>query len=100
MIVLCIPPLARRHNVGNNLVLPPLLVGLLSNLLSDQLLLVVVVEDPGAVLRACVWALLVESGWVVHLVKVLEELAVGDLLWVVEELDGLSVYSIISKCAV
>lgn len=91
MVVLSVPPLASWHDVGDDFVLPPLLVGLLGDLLGDGFLLRVVVEDAGAVLRAGVGTLLVEGCWVVHLVEVLEELAVGDLLWVVEDLDGLGV---------
>ena len=91
MVVLSVPPLASWHDIGDDFVLPPLLVGFLGDLLGDSFLLGVVVEDAGAVLRAGVGTLLVEGCWVVHLVEVLEELAVGDLLWVVEDLDGLGV---------
>lgn len=91
VVVLCIPPLAGRHNIGDDLVLPPLLVGFLSDVLGDALLLVVVVENARAVLRAGVWTLLVQRRGVVHLVEVFEELSVGDLLWVVEDLDGFGV---------
>lgn len=91
MVVLGIPPLASRHKVGDNLALPPLLVGLMGDLLGDALLLVVVVEDTGAVLRARVWALLVMGGWVMHAVEVLDEVGVGNFLGVVGELDGFGV---------
>lgn len=97
MVVLSIPPLASWHNVGDDLVLPPLLVGLLSDLLRDGFLLGIVVENAGAVLGAGVGTLLVEGCWVVHLVEVLEELAVGDLLWVVDDLDRLGVWKMLVR---
>ncbi len=91
MVVLGIPPLASRHKVGDNLALPPLLVGLVGDLLGDALLLVVVVEDAGAVLRAGIWALLVMGGWVVHAIEVLDEVDVRNFVGVVGELDGFCV---------
>lgn len=97
VVILSVPPLAGRHNVGDDLVLPPLLVGFLSDLLGDGFLLGIVVEDAGAVLGAGVGTLLVEGCWVVHLVEVLEELAVGDLPWVVEDLDGLGVWKMLVR---
>lgn len=80
MIRLGIPPLARRQNLRDDLAMPPLLVGLLRHVLCDTLLLVVVVEDAGAVLGADVRALAVGRGRVVHLVEVFDQGAVGDLL--------------------
>lgn len=95
MVVLSVPPLAGWNNVRDDLVLPPLLVGFLRDLLGNGFLLGVVVEDAGAVLGAGVGTLLVESRWVVHLIEVFEELAIRDLLWVVEDLDGLGVWELL-----
>lgn len=79
MICLCIPPLARGQDLRDDLTLPPLLVDELGNFTGNLLLLCVVVEDAGAVLRAGVWALAVRGCGVMHLVEEFEELAVGDL---------------------
>lgn len=97
MVVLSVPPFASWHDIGDDFVLPPLLVGFLGDLLSDGLLLGVMVKDAGAVLRSGVGTLLVESRGVMHLVEVLEELAVGDLPWVVEDLDGLGVWKMLVR---
>ena len=95
MVVLSVPPLASWHDIGDDFVLPPLLVGFLGDLLSDSLLLGVMIEDAGAVLGAGVGTLLVESRGIMHLVEVLEELAVSDLFWVVKDLDGLGVWRVL-----
>lgn len=91
MILLCIPPLSRRQDLGCNAVLPPLLVRLLRDLFCRLLLFRVVVEDGAAVLRAAVGALLVLRGWVVHFIEEFEEGTVGNLVRVVYNLQCLSV---------
>lgn len=74
MISLRIPPLPRRQDFcRHSPLLPPLLLDLLRNLLSLHLLLVVMVEDCGTVLRAGIHALAVLGGGVVHLVEEGEE---------------------------
>lgn len=85
------PPLAGGRNLGDNLALPPLGVCLFGDFAGDALLLVVVEVDGGAVLRAGVGSLAVEGCGVVHAVEELDELAVGDLGWVEDELCGLGV---------
>lgn len=85
------PPLAGGRNLGDDLAVPPLLVGLGGDLARDLFLLGVVVVDGGAVLRAGVGALGVEGRGVVELVEELEELAVGDLLGVKDDLGGFGV---------
>lgn len=85
------PPLAGGRNLGDNLALPPLGVCLCGDVAGDALLLLVVEVDGGAVLRAGVWALAVEGCGIVHAVEELDELAVGDLGWVEDELCGLGV---------
>ena len=91
MVLLSIPPLSGLQDLGDDAALPPLLVDFLRHFLGDGFLLVVVVEDAGAVLGAAVWTLRVEGCGVVHAVEEFEELAVGDLGWVVVELDGFGV---------
>ena len=74
MISLRIPPLPRRQNLRRHSpLLPPLLLDLLRNLLRLRLLLIIMVEDGGAVLRAGIHALAVLGGGVVHLVEEGEE---------------------------
>jgi hypothetical protein len=91
MILLGIPPLPRLQYLSDNTSLPPLLVHFLRHLSGFLFLLGVVVEDGAAVLGACVWALTVRSGGVVHLVEEFEEGAVGDLGGVVVDLEGFGV---------
>lgn len=91
VVALSIPPLARLQHLCGDLALVPLLVGLLGDLLRDLLLLLVVVEDAAAVLRADVRALAVGGGRVVHAVEVLDQAAVGDLRGVVDDLERLGV---------
>ena len=69
MVLLGIPPLARRQNLRGNSALPPLLVDLVGYIARNLFLLSVVVEDGGAVLRADVWALAVGRRGIVHLVE-------------------------------
>ena len=94
MISLRIPPLARRQNLRNDLPLPPLLIRQFRDLSRYPLLLRIVVENTGTVLRAGVWTLTVRGCWVVHLVKEFDELAVGDLLGIVGYLEGFGICAI------
>lgn len=91
VILLSGPPLASGNNLGDNAALPPLLVGLACDLARRLLLLGVVEVDAGAVLGAGVAALAVEGGRVVHAVKELDELAVGDFRRVEDDLGGFGV---------
>jgi hypothetical protein len=92
VVLLCVPPLSRRQNLGHHAALPPLLVDLLGDVARLLLLLGVMVEDGGAVLRACVWTLAVRGGGVVHLVEEFEEGAVRDFLRVVDDLESFGVW--------
>lgn len=101
VIVLRVPPLARLEDLRGNLALVPLLVGLLGDLLGDLLLLVVVVEDAAAVLRADVGTLAVGGRRVVHAVEVLDQAAVGDPRRVVDDLQRFGVCGraeVVSAC--
>lgn len=91
MILLCIPPLSRRQDLSHNAALPPLVVDLLGNLSRLLLLLGIVVEDCGAVLRAGVGPLAVGGGGVVHFVEEFEEGTVGYFLGVVDDLEGFGI---------
>ncbi len=100
MIILCIPPLARRKDLGNNLPLPPLLIRQLGHLPRDPLLLGVIIEDPAPVLAPRVGALAVRRRRVMHAVEELEELAVRDFGGVVCDQEGFGVcnFSTVSFC--
>lgn len=100
VIVLGIPPRAGFQDLRGDLALVPLLVGFLGQLLGDLLLLVVVVEDAAAVLRADIRALAVGGRRVVHAVEVLDQAAVGDLRGVVDDLQRFGVCGgeIVSAC--
>lgn len=91
VVVLGIPPLAGGQDLSDDLALPPLLVDELGHLLGDLLLLGVVVEDAGAVLRASVRTLAVQGRGVVHAVEELQEFLVCDLRWVVGYLESFSI---------
>lgn len=91
MILLGGPPRPGGGDLGDDGALPPLLVGLLGDLAGDALLLVVVEVDGGAVLGPRVRALAVEGRGVVGAVEELEELAVGDLGGVEDDLGGFGV---------
>ena len=92
VIRLRIPPLARRQNLRRDgPALPPLLLRLLRNLPRLPLLLLAVVEDRGAVLRARVHALPVLRRRIVHLVEELQQRAVRQLRGVEGHLQGLGV---------
>jgi len=92
MISLRIPPLTSRQKLRRNLPRPPpLLLHLLRDLLGRLLLLLVMVEDRAAVLRAGVAPLPVFGRGVVHFVEELEELVVCDLVRVEGYLERLGV---------
>lgn len=84
MVILSVPPLLRGEDLGDDLVVPPLLVCFFCHLPRGFLLLGVVVEDPRAVLGPPVGALLVGRGGVVHPVEEGEEVGVGDFGGVVD----------------
>lgn len=84
MVILSVPPLLRGEDLGDDLVVPPLLVCFFCQLPRGFLLLGVVVEDPRAVLGPPVGALLVGRGGVVHPVEEGEEVGVGDFGGVVD----------------
>jgi hypothetical protein len=102
VILLGIPPLSCGQDFCNHAALPPLLINLLGNLSRLFFLLGVVVENRAAVLAACVWALAVGCGGVVHLVEELEEGAVGYLFGVVDYLEGFGVWwgLVLASCCV
>lgn len=87
VVVLGIPPGAGLQDLGADLAVVPLVVGLVGDVLGDLLLLGVVVEDAAAVLGADVRALAVGGGGVVHAVEVLDQAAVGDFGGVVDDLE-------------
>lgn len=87
MIGFRVPPFSGRQDLGGNLaVLPPLLLHFLCDVFCDFLLLGVVIEDGAAVLGSNVWTLPVQSSRIVHLVEEFDELAVGDLLGIEDDL--------------
>lgn len=86
VVILGIPPLRRGQYLGDNLVVPPLLVCFLGHLARDGFLLGGVVKDSAAVLRPSVGALLVAGCGVVHAIKEVEDLRVGDFRGVVNQL--------------
>ena len=77
MVSLRIPPFTRRQNLSNDLTLPPLLIRQFRDLSRDLLLLSIMIEDAGPVLRAGVWTLTVGGRGIVHFVEKLDELAVA-----------------------
>lgn len=91
VVRLSVPPLSGLQHLCGNLALVPLLVCLLGDLLSDLLLLVGVVEDAAAVLRADVGALAVGGRRVMHAEEVLDQAAVGDLRGVEDDLERFGV---------
>lgn len=91
VVLLGSPPLASGSKLGDDAVLPPLLVGLGGDLTGNLLLLRVVVVDGRAVLGAGVGTLLVEGCGVVHAVEEFEELLVRDLFGVEDDLGGFGV---------
>jgi hypothetical protein len=99
MVLLCVPPLSCGEDFRHHAAFPPLLVDLLCNLARLLLLLGIVVEYRAAVLTAAVWALLVRSRRVVHLVEEFEECAVRHLLGVVNHLERFGVCVLIVNCS-
>ena len=101
MIILGVPPSARGQYLRNDLSLPPLLIHQFCNLPRDALLLRRMVKDARSVLRAGIRTLSVRRGGVVHLVKIFEEAAVGDLFRIERNLQCFGIYknvSISSSC--
>lgn len=91
VILLSRIPLARGRKLRDNLAVPPLLVCLFGHVPRDRFLVGIVVVDCRAVLGSCVGALGVERRGVVHAVEEFDELAVGDLLWVKDDLSSFSI---------
>ena len=85
VVLLGIPPLLGRKDLCDDLATPPLLVRLLGDFFCKPFLLIVVVEDAAAVLRAAIGALLVWRRGVVHLVEELEDLGVGEAGRIVDQ---------------
>lgn len=93
MIFLCIPPLARRHNLRGNRLLKPLLCDFIGDLSGDFELFVVVREDCAAILCAYVGTLSVRRSRIVHTVKELDELTISHDGRVESDLQSFSVYN-------
>lgn len=92
MISLGVPPLAGGDNVRLDFAAaPPLLAYFVRDLLRLGLLLGVVEEDGGPVLRARVHTLPVLGRRVVHLVEEFDERGVGYLVGIKEHLKSFSV---------
>ena len=91
MILLRIPPLSRGQYLRHNAALPPLLVDLLGDFSRLLLLLRVVVEYSGSVLRTGVGTLSIGGCGVVHLVEEFEKGGVGYFCRVVDDLEGFGV---------
>lgn len=91
MVLLRIPPLRRRHNLGRHGLLVPLLADLLRHVLGDLLLLVTMREDDAAVLRANIGALAVHGRRVVHAVEEFEKGPVGNDGGVKRDIKGLGI---------
>lgn len=91
MIRLGGPPLPCGRQLGHNLTLPPLLVCQTGDFPCDPLLLLIVIVDGRAVLWAGVGALLVEGCGVVRAIEELEEVEVGYLLGIVDDLSSFGV---------
>jgi hypothetical protein len=96
VVLLGRPPASRGCDLGHDgaRVLPPLRARLGRDLARDALLLLVVEVDGRAVLGPRVRALAVEGCRVVGAVEEFEELAVGDLLGVEDDLRGLGVWNL------
>lgn len=96
MIRFGIPPLAGWYDLGSDLtILPPLLLHLLCDLLRYPLLLIIVEEDGATVLSAGIRTLPVQSGRVVHFVEEFEELTIGYLFGVKDDLERFGIYGIL-----
>ena len=73
VIFLSVPPLLGWEDLGLDLAIPPLFVGLIGNFAGNAFLFVVMVKDSAAVLCTMVVALLILGCWVVHTVEELEQ---------------------------
>lgn len=91
VVLLSRPPLSSRGDLCDNLAIVPLGVGLCRDVARNGLLLGGVEVDGGAVLRASIGTLGVESGGVVHAVEELEQLTVRDLVGVEDDLSSFSI---------
>lgn len=92
MVTLRIPPLTRLQKLRRNLLtLPPLFLRLLRHLLGRLLLLRRMIKYRASVLGACVGALSIFGGGIVHLVEELEEGGVGETGRVERHLEGFGV---------
>lgn len=91
VVVFSIPPFSCGQDLRHDPVLPPLLIDLGSDLLGDLGLFIAVCEDARSVLRSAIRPLAVDCGRVVHAVEELEDLLVGNLGGVVDNLCRLSV---------
>lgn len=80
VIRLSVPPFSCRHNLCDDLAVPPLFVGTFGDVLGNSLLLGRMEKDGGAVLSPPVGTLVVQLRGVVDGVEVLDELSVRDLL--------------------
>ena len=96
MIRFRIPPLAGWYDLGSDLtILPPLLLHLLSDLLRYPLLLIIVEEDGATVLSAGIRSLPVQSGRIVHFVEEFEELTIGYLFGVKDDLERFGICDVL-----
>jgi hypothetical protein len=91
MVLFRIPPLSSWQNLCRDASFPPLLVDLIRDISRNLLLLGIVVKDRRSVLAADVWTLAVGRGGIVHLVKELEEGAVGYFFGVVDDLQSFGI---------
>lgn len=77
MVLLGIPPLASRNDLGRNRLLVPLLANLIRNFLRNLLLLLAMREDHATVLCTDITALAIQRCRIVHTIEELEELTVA-----------------------
>lgn len=93
-LVVCfrVPPFTRGKDSSNNLAsLPPLFANFLRDVSRYLFLLLVMIKYATSVLRSPIWALLIFGCWVMHLVKELEQLTIGNLLGIEDYLERFSV---------
>lgn len=76
VVILCVPPLLGGEDLGDDLAVPPLIIGFLCDLPRDGFLLGGVVEYPAPVLGSLVGTLLVRGGGIMHAVEEFEELGI------------------------
>lgn len=91
VVLLCTPPLTRRHDLSRDRHLIPLVANLLSDILSNLLLFGTMCENNAAVLCADISALAVQSRGVVHAVEEFKDLAVRDEGGVISDLKGFGI---------